>query len=615
MASRLRFDGVPASRSIAVPAAGVRPREPAWHERALLAVTILGLGAACAQGLWRTTLWGAAEPRAMDIARDQYAHGLVRSLTLSGMPFLEEPPFYFDVTAVAFHVSGGASVFAARAVVALFAMSWAAAVVLVVRRAAGPRAAMLAGALLVVAPGFSSLARRLGVDIALVAALSFAMLFLFMAIDDDRERIDGRWWWASLAATGCAALTKGLFGSLLFLAPTLAYAALARDRRIVAALLRPASLALLLLPHALWGLELYGSGGATFVFEHFVNNTLGRVLHHRFYVADVGGLPYGDVGAPYAWHYCLSEVPTGAVPAIVAVPFAVWEQRARGGFRARDAESRLLGLALCWGCVPPILLSFSVYKGRGHLGASSAALVVVGALWLARRLRMTSGAADPAPRWARVGVAAMYAVAPALLAASFLGLPATPTGANVVLGAVAGVAAMGIVAALAFRQRGAALGFLLAGAAAACVADSSPGASVRNDEVKSLDAVARWVAQEAGDAPVAVCLPKLGDKSEAIGQAEEQSIVALAYWLGRPLVILQSAEQVRPFLRQETPAFFVACTDDGKPPTWPSREDAVEWTDSRSNHDTTCTLIANRAAARRRVPPTVAPAQLDALGR
>src|SRR5206468_10037849 len=112
--------------------------------------------AACAQGVARATLWNSAEPRAMVVARDQYAHGLVRSLTLADMPFLEEPPLYFDATAAAFHVAGGPSILAARIVVALFAMICVASVVLVVRRAAGLRAGMLAGALVCVAPGFAA---------------------------------------------------------------------------------------------------------------------------------------------------------------------------------------------------------------------------------------------------------------------------------------------------------------------------------------------------------------------------------------------------------------------------------------------------------------------------
>jgi 4-amino-4-deoxy-L-arabinose transferase-like glycosyltransferase len=616
VAAGLRIDGVPAGQPIATLAAtdvsGAGPRARVRTERAILAATTLGIGAVCAQGLWRATLWHSAEPRVMVVARDQFAHGLVRSLTLADMPFLEEPPFYFDATAAAFHVAGGASILAARVVVALFAMLWVAAVVLAVRRAAGARAGLLAGALLCVAPGFATLARRLGVDVALVAMISLAMLFLFMAVDDDRDRIDGRWWWAGLVATGCAALTKGLFGTFLFVTPTLAYAALARDRRIVAALLRPASIALLLLPHVLWGLVLFHAGGTTFVFEHFVNNTLGRVLHHRFTVAGTDALPYGDVGPAYAWHHSLSEVLLGALPAALVVPFAVAQQHARGGFSARDAQSRLLALALCWACVPPILLTFSAYKGRGHLGASSAALVVVAALWLARGLRRGGADVDPAPRWTRVGVAGVYALAPVLLAAEFFGLPATPTGARIVLAGVAAIAATGATAALVSRLRGAAVDFVLAGLAVSYVADFSPGANLEDDGARSIDAVAKWVAHEAGDAPIGVYFPRVDVKRDDIGLADEQAVATLTYWSGRPVTVLRTPDQTDAFLRQSAPAYFVSCTPKGTTSAWLSREDAVGWSAAGGNRGDAYTLVANRAAALRRASPSEPPPIVEA---
>jgi hypothetical protein len=378
----------------------------------------------------------------------------------------------------------------------------------------------------------------------------------------------------------------------------------------------PASVALLLLPHVLWGLVLFHAGGTTFVFEHFVNNTLGRVLHHRFAVSGTDALPYGDVGPAYAWHHSLSEVLTGALPAALVVPFAVAAQRARGGFAARDAESRLVGVALCFAFVPPILLSFSVYKGRGHLGASSAALVVVGALWLARRLGRGETDVDEAPRWTRVGVAGAYLLAPVLLAAEVFGFPATPQGARVVLAAAVVVAAAGIAAALAARSRGAAVDFLLAGLAAAYVADFSPGANVQADEEKSVDALARWAAREAGGEAVAVYMPRADAKPDDIGVADEQAVAAVSYWCGRPTAVLQTPDEIDSFLRRTSPAFLVTCNDKQTSSDWLRRDDAVGWAAVARNRTSAYTLIANRAAAQVRPSPSApAPDVEDAAPR
>jgi 4-amino-4-deoxy-L-arabinose transferase-like glycosyltransferase len=574
--------------------------------RAFPAVVTAGLVAVCAHGVWRASLWKAAEPRVMDIARDQYAHGFPRSLTFSGMPFLEEPPLYFDLTATAFHVGGGPSVLAARAVVALLSLARVAAVVLVVRRAAGARAGLLAGALLVASQSFAMLVRRLGVDIALVSALSVSMALLHRATETDDERVDGRWWWASLAAADVAALAKGPFGTFLFVMPTFAYAVLFGDRRVLRALFRPASIALLLLPHVAWGAVLLDAGGWTFVFEHFVNNTLGRVLHHRFQVAGTSDLPYGDVGPAYAWYHSLRSVAQGALPGALAVPFAVAAQRAQGGLRATDARSRLFALALCWGCVPPILLTFSVYKGRDHLGASSAALIVAGALWLSRKL--PSEEESPPPRWGLAGVVALYALAPLLVIGAFLGLPATRSDANALMAGIGSVAVVGIVAALLSRRWTLALWFLLAGLGTAMVAGFTPGATLDDDRGNSLDPVARWIAREAGDAPVGLYVPRTRAPTDEIGEAEEPAVASLAYWLGRPAVQLVSPADVRSYLRRTEPAFFVVCRSRDDPPqTWPDGEPAVGWHATGGNESTEITLVANRAAAAGSAAPSVPP--------
>jgi 4-amino-4-deoxy-L-arabinose transferase-like glycosyltransferase len=545
----------------------------------------------------------------MAIALAQYTDGLFRSLTFAGMPFLEQPPLYFDLTALAFHVAGGPSVLAARPVVALLGVVWVAAIALLVRHVAGPRPGLLAGALLAVAATFTGEVRRFGVDVALVSFLSLSMALLYRAIEADAPRVDNRWWWASLGALACAALTKGIVASFLFVTPTVAYALVARDWRVLAAMFRPLSLLAFFAPHLLWALVLYDSGGVTFLFEHFVNNTVGRVIHTRFDVFGTYDLPYGDIGVQYPWWYFLREIPEDALPAVLAVPFALIEQRTRGGLRARDAQSRLTCLALCWACVPPLLLSFSAYKGRGHLGASSTALVVIGALWLARRLPDIAEAASP--RWLLALVMGLYTAAPLVLVACFLGRPATVGGAHLAIGAAGALALVASAGALRVRNGTLALYALLGALSVGLVADFSPGSNREIEASRSTDALARWVVAETGTAPIGVFLPSARLESDLVGSFNEQSAGALAWWSGRPLVPLRSLADIRAFLARPTPAFFVAVHSLDDPPSWPHGEQGVGWVATGSNRRDAWTLVANLAAAAGRTGPASPPPDPD----
>ncbi len=563
--------------------------------------------AVCAQGLWKASLWKAAEPRVMAIARDQFTDGFFRSLTFAGMPFLEKPPFYYDLTAAAFHVAGGPSVMAARAVVMLLSMLWVIAIIGGVRRAAGAHAGMIAGALLVAAPGFETLTRHLGVDTAMCSMLSIAMIFLFLALIESDDGVDGRWLAASIAAAGLAALSKGVFATGLYLAPTLVYAVVARDKRIVRALLRPWAIALLLLPHALWALVLYSSGGSTYVFEHFINNTVGRALHHRF---DFGGtldLDYGDVGNTYDWYYYIRRMPTSALPAVLAVPAALLAQRRRGGLRAIDPESRLMALCVCWGGVPPLLLSFSSYKGRGHLAASTAALVIIGALWIARRTREALAQRDASISMA--SVALLYGLAPLTVIAGAFGAPATRDGAHVLLGIAIAVAIVGLTAALYRRAPWIAAWTLVAGLTVGYVIDFSPGLLRAADNDHSMDAASIWVAGEVETHPVAVYYPRVKPRrgTDRIGWSGEEQVGVLSYWLGRPVVRLRTDADIRAYLDSPVPAYFVAHRHRPSDLKWPRGEEGVGWSATACNDDDAFVLIANGAAAAMRSGPLAPP--------
>jgi len=497
--------------------------------------------------LWRDTFRGPFEPRVLEIAREQFNAGrFAHTPSFSGMPFLEKPPLPFDLLALGFHVAGEPSVPAARIVhglallvgiLATFGAAWA---------AAGPRTAMLAGCLLVTCPVFYGEAARIAVDGFLAATLALAVLFLSRATATGRGPLRRVPWFLGLAAGGLAFLMKGFLGSVLFLAPLLAYAGLTRDGRVLRALLRPGSIVVLALPVLLWAAILYADGGRAYLLEAFVNNSVGRFLHLRLEAAGTQGLPYGDVGGAREWWYYVTRLGSLAGPATLVLPFAV-AAIARARPQARGARTRLAVWGLCLGLVPPLLLTFSSQKGVHHLGSCATGFALLGAVWLGRYLPRRT--ADPRLESWAVPIALL---APIALVATLFGLPCTRP--QVVAGTAVGLVPMLVVAFVSLRRRNwsAAVYGTLAWVMTLIVLTQSPGWT--DEEDRRFLEFPRWLEAEIGDRPLA--WHNLGDSD----------LGAICWTLRRELIPLSSPSEMAAYLAAEEPRFVVV----REPlPAWP----------------------------------------------
>jgi 4-amino-4-deoxy-L-arabinose transferase-like glycosyltransferase len=412
---------------------------------------------------------------------------------------------------------------------------------------AGRRVGLLAGALLVLAPLYFRLARRIQLDIAFGAFCSAAFLMSALALlgRTDRERRHA--WALCLASLALASLTKGVLALVLFGGATLAHALVRRDARLLRLIFHPLSILALVAPIAAWGLVLYREGGSTFVFEHFVNNSVGRFLHQRFDAAGVEELAYGDVGGESAACYYLWKLPVVVGPALVALVAGLWSWlRERRSLRTRRGQ--LASLAICYAFAPPLLLSFSSQKGVHHLGICATAWVVFAAIVVERFLRQRDRSPRTSSALLALWLPGITAVAAMLLIA--FGRPQGERAAWISIGAVAAIGLL--LAAQQFRAHRFTIGgqSLLCTCAALVVLAMAPVLVREDDSDRSADIFARWLAHEVGDRPLGCLAHSDGD------------LGAFSFALGRPVVPIESTSDLARFLACDEPRFCVGPLDD-----------------------------------------------------
>jgi len=147
---------------------------------------------------------------------------------LAGLQFVEKPPGFQVMIAVAYRLAGGPNAFAARAVSIMFALAGLLAIFLLGRRMAGIESGGLAVACLALSFRFCQTAHEVLLDNALTALLAFALLFAWLALDADTPQTKQLAYAATAFTLGLAFLVKGLVGPVLFGSGFLPYVLLAR---------------------------------------------------------------------------------------------------------------------------------------------------------------------------------------------------------------------------------------------------------------------------------------------------------------------------------------------------------------------------------------------------
>lgn len=360
----------------------------------------LSVALACA-GIFDRDLWTPDEPRVAAISLEMSGSGSFAVPRLAGEPFVEKPPLYFAVAAVALRLFGGlaGSTGIVRATSALWGLATLFVTFLLARELYCTRTARIAVVVLATTFGFVLNSHWIRVDAALaffVAAAAHCFV---------RTYLGGRFGWLAAAglATAGAFLTKGPVA--------LAYVGAAacgpflwwchecrrelRERRWHP-LAHAVGAAAVVLPVALWLWRFRVTGGVALWDEWLWDNQLGRLLGSS---TNLGHMRRGRPDY-YLWTVLVFALPW--TPLLFARVAAI--VRAARARRALAADELLLG---SWIVGTFAFLTLSATKRDIYLAPALPAL----ALLCAHRSE------DGLPRWCRQWLAAWVALCLAALVA------------------------------------------------------------------------------------------------------------------------------------------------------------------------------------------------------
>ncbi len=319
-------------------------------------------------------LWGFHEPYVGGIIREMASSGDWVIPMLNGHPYLEKPPLYYAMGALACRASGSFDVFWLRLPSALLAIGTVAWMSFLGWRLSSARAGGWAGFMV----GTSDLFFRTGhdavVDMALTAAVSFGLGLAYLVWVEPHYR--RRWaplFWLSV---GCSFMAKGFIGPVMILLPMAIALLLRRDRAVLRALVRPdwGMVAGLAVPLT-WVALLYHRGGTEFLAEVFLRNTLGRFIQDPQLVPTTGRL--GEHVNPFTYYFTHS--PANVLPWVAMWGAALWASIPRR--RRRPLSMRSIFLPLAFG-VNLLLLSLSEAKRGIYLLPLLPITLLHAALWL-----------------------------------------------------------------------------------------------------------------------------------------------------------------------------------------------------------------------------------------
>ncbi len=152
----------------------------------------LVVAAAMITGIRHDYLWGPDEPRVAEITRETLVDGHWVTPHLCGLPFLEKPPLYFDLIALAYGISGRITPAVARTVSFFFGCLMLVAVWLFGRSWRGSRTAWLMVLALATMPRFWRYSHWIIIDIGIGALTASALACFARAELFSREKQNNR---------------------------------------------------------------------------------------------------------------------------------------------------------------------------------------------------------------------------------------------------------------------------------------------------------------------------------------------------------------------------------------------------------------------------------------
>lgn len=172
------------------------------------------------------------EGRYAEIPREMVATGDWVTPRLNDLKYFEKPPMQYWLTAASF-VAFGEDEWTARLPVALLGLIGLAMLLLTCSRLHGPRAALLATAMLGSTWGYYLAGQYLTLDMSLTAFLGIAMCaFLLAQSETSHPGMQRRWMALAWVGVACGLLSKGLIALILPALSLAAYSVVARDKAI-----------------------------------------------------------------------------------------------------------------------------------------------------------------------------------------------------------------------------------------------------------------------------------------------------------------------------------------------------------------------------------------------
>ena len=435
--------------------------------------------------------------------------------TLNGEAFIEKPPLYYWATAGSFRLGGGPSVAAARAVSALAAVLTLLVAFVWVARAVAVETGAFATVMLGTFAAFITSAHWVRID-------GLLLLFCTIALWAAWERI-GRSGGASFLAIFYAVLvlalwTKGLIGPVLIAAGLMTYAAVSRNRKVLAPLRPFAGIAVMLAAVASLAAAIAATGGVEALRTWFFVNHVERFVHP---VATGHQRPF----AYYVW-----TLPTAIAPWLV--PFvALFYARAPLWKRDRP-DAAILRFALSMVAGPLVVLSLSSSKREVYLLPLLPPLALLMASAIRDRIDASERSFSPSiwiltGDWVQAAILGLTGIAPAV---AYVAFTKHVTPASVVLGLSGLVSASALVLAVAHKNArrafwvgAASLGLAIAGAFALLVPQA--------DAIKDLSP---FVVSIDG------MLPR-GEPVRALG-ADETLLGIVPFVTGRRVIPIEAAQ-------------------------------------------------------------------------
>jgi 4-amino-4-deoxy-L-arabinose transferase-like glycosyltransferase len=302
--------------------------------------------------------------REAEIAREMLDRGDFVLTTLAGRSYVEKPPGFYIIIALAYRFTGGPSTLAARLVSTAFALSCLAAVYLLGKRASGALGGGIAALALASSMLFCRIAHTVLLDIALAASLAWALHFTWSAMVSEPGRRKRNLHALALFAVGIAFLFKGFVGPALFGSGMLVYLILSRRWGECRWILHPVSIVAFLIPFLAWVIPFVIMASRDLIYEFAITHHFGRALH-----------AYDSHPRPlYFYWLTLWEK---FAPGSLLLPFAAVQ-----AWRSRRQPGEAAGLFFLSAALGPgLLLSLSSAKDNAYLLAAYPALACLVAGW------------------------------------------------------------------------------------------------------------------------------------------------------------------------------------------------------------------------------------------